>query len=113
MAIHGTTIKLLTKTQVGVDGFDNPIYEYNDTCEYVENVLIGQPTPQERIDELNLTGRMIVFILGIPKGDTHDWENQIVEFWGERYKTFGIPEQGIEENIPLSWHKKVKCERYE
>ena len=104
-------ITLLTKTQVGVDPFNAPVYEW--TSETVDNVLVGEPSAQERIDELNLTGRSIAYTLGIPKGDTHNWENQIVEFFGERFKTYGIPDFGIEANIPLSWHKKVKCERYE
>lgn len=109
--IQGMTITLHERTQTGVNDFNEPVYEV--TTERVENVLVGQPTAQERIDELTLTGRAIEYVLGIPKGDTHNWENQIVEFFGHKFKTFGIPEQGIEANIPLSWHKKVKCERYE
>jgi len=108
--IHGTTITLYSKTQVGVNRFNEPIYE--ETAEDVNNVLVAQPTAQERIDEMTLTGRAIEYVLGIPKGDEHDWENQIVEFFGHKFRTFGIPEMGIEENVPLQWHKKVKCERY-
>lgn len=109
--IHGMPITLLMKTQTGSDAFNQPIWTLTPTT--VDNVLVGQPTDQERTDELNLTGRRIEYVLGIPKGDTHNWENQIVEFFGHRFRTFGIPVQGIEENIPLSWHKKVRCERYE
>jgi hypothetical protein len=76
-------------------------------------VLVSSPSAQEVTDTLNLTGRKIEYILGIPKGNTDEWENQIVEFFGHKFISFGIPEQGIEENIPLSWHKKVKVERYE
>jgi hypothetical protein len=76
-------------------------------------VLVAQPSPEEKTAELNLTGRSIQYTLGIPKGDTHNWENQVVEFFGHKFLTYGIPEQGIEANIPLRWHKKVKCERYE
>lgn len=104
-------ITLWNKTQTGVDGFGNPVYTWE--AKTVDNVLVGQPTAEERTNELNLTGRMIAYTLGIPKGNEDDWENQIVEFFGHRFRTFGIPEQGIEANIPLSWHKKVKCERYE
>ena len=104
-------ITLWNKTQTGVDGFGNPVYTWESKT--VDNVLVGQPTAEERTNELNLTGRMIAYTLGIPKGNEDDWENQIVEFFGHRFRTFGIPEQGIEANIPLSWHKKVKCERYE
>ncbi len=104
-------ITLWNKTQTGVDGFGNPVYTWESKT--VDNVLVGQPTAEERTNELNVTGRMIAYTLGIPKGNEDDWENQIVEFFGHRFRTFGIPEQGIEANIPLSWHKKVKCERYE
>lgn len=111
MLIKGTTITLWTKTLKNRDAFNEPIYEW--TSETVDNVLIGEPTPQERIDERTLTGKSIDFTLGIPKGDAHDWEDQIVEFFGHKFLTFGIPAQGIEENIPGPWHKKVKCQRYE
>lgn len=109
--IQGMPITLWNKTQTGVDGFGNPVYTWDSKT--VDNVLVGQPTAEERTNELNLTGRMIAYTLGIPKGNEDEWENQIVEFFGHRFRTFGIPEQGIEANIPLSWHKKVKCERYE
>lgn len=111
MLIKGTTITLWKKTVTEIDGFNEPIYAW--TSEQIDNVLIGEPTPQERIDELTLTGRSIDFTLGIPKGDMHDWEDQIVEFFGHKYLTYGIPAQGIEENVPGPWHKKVKCQRYE
>ena len=110
--IQGITITLLNKVQTGTDGFGRPIYEYV-TGETVDNVLVGEPTPQEYADELNLTGKAIRFIMGIPKGDTHDWTDQVVEFFGHKFRTFGIPAEGIEANIPLAWNKKVKCERYE
>lgn len=109
--IQGIPVILWNKTQTGTDGFGQPVYTW--TSKTVNNVLVGQPTPEERTNELTLTGRSIEFTLGIPKGNTDDWENQIVEFFGHKYLTFGIPEQGIEANIPLSWHKKVKCARYE
>lgn len=109
--IQGMTVTLWNKTQTGVDGFGNPVYTWESKT--VDNVLVGQPTAEERTNELNLTGRMIEYTLGIPKGNEDEWENQIVEFFGHRFRTFGIPEQGIEANIPLSWHKKVKCERYD
>lgn len=111
MAIHGTTISLLTKTQIGTDDFNAPVYAWSE--EEVENVLVGEPTAQERIDDLNLTGRSLAYVLGIPKGDTHNWENQRVRIFGHLYQTYDIPVRGIEANIPLQWHLKVKCERYE
>ena len=109
--IQGMTITLWTKSQTDTDEFNAPVYTW--TSEDVDDVLVAQPSPEERISELNLTGKMIEYTLGIPKGDNHDWEDQIVEFFGHKFITFGIPERGIEENIPLRWHLKVKCERFQ
>ena len=61
----------------------------------------------------SLVGRKEVYTLAIPKGDTHDWENQVIEFWDKTWKSFGSPLEGIESNIPLAWNKKVTVERYE
>lgn len=107
--IKGQTVTLYEKTETGVDEFGAPIYTRQPVP--VENVLIGQPTAEELTSELNLTGRRISYVLGIPKGDAHQWENQLVEFFGETFRTFGAIERGIEENVPGPWHFKIKCER--
>ena len=65
--IKGITVTLWTKTQTGTDSLNQPVYEWNS--EQVDNVLVGQPTPEERLTELNLSGRAIEYTLGIPKGD--------------------------------------------
>ena len=109
--IQGTTVTLWNKTQTGSNAFGEPIYSW--TSKEVENVLVSRPSAEEVTDTLNLTGRKIEYILGIPKGNTDEWENQIIEFFGHKFISFGIPEQGIEANIPLAWHKKVRVERYE
>lgn len=109
--IQGMTVTLWNKTQIGTDEFNQPVYGWASFN--VDNVLVGLPSPEERTEELNTTGKMIAYTLGIPKGDSHEWQDQIVEFFGRKFKTFGIPERGIEANIPLQWHLKVKCERYE
>ena len=107
------TVRLWTKTQTGTDAFNTPVYNWD--YEDVANVLVGEPSPEEKTAEQNLTGRSIAYTLGIPKGDTHNWENQIVEFFGKKFMTYGIPVEGVEANLPrqLPWHKKVNCERYE
>ena len=109
--IRGMTITLWKKSQTSTDSFNEPVYEW--TSEAVADVLVASPAAEEVTDELNSSGKRIEYLLGIPKGDAHDWEDQIVEFFGHKFKTFGIPEQGIEANVPTRWHKKVKCERYE
>lgn len=109
--MRGVTIILYNKVQTGVDAFNRPVYE--DVATTVDNVLIGEPTTEDVINELNLTGKHLAYTLAIPKGDTHEWNDRKVEFFGEVFHTYGEPTQGIEHLIPLSWNKKVKVERYE
>lgn len=108
--IKGISVKLKVQTQTGVDGFGRPNYE--DSWELVDNVLVGEPSSDDVISELNLSGKRIAYTLAIPKGDTHAWEDTEVEFFGRKFCTIGFPIEGIEENLPLSWNKKVKVERY-
>ena len=108
--IKGMTVMLHEKAQTGVDAFNRPIYEEMDTP--VDNVLVGEPTAEDVTNELNLSGKRIAYVLALPKGDTHEWHDREVSFWGQRFKVIGFPTQGIEENIPLSWNKKVKVERH-
>lgn len=109
--MRGIAITLYDKVQTGVDAFNRPVYE--DVATTVDNVLIGEPTTEDVINELNLTGKHLAYTLAIPKGDTHEWNDRKVEFFGEVFRTYGEPTQGIEHLIPLSWNKKVKVERYE
>lgn len=109
--LKGITVTLLSRQQTGTDPFGNPILE--DVEISVENVLVSPTSSEEVLNQQNLTGRTAVYTLAIPKGDTNEWENQEVRFFGERWKVFGIPLQGIDEMIPLKWNKKVMVERYE
>ena len=108
--LKGITVTLITKTQTGTDPFGAPIYTETET--EVENVLVAPTSTTEVLDRLALTGRKAVYTLAIPKGDENTWENQEVRFLGERWRAFGIPEQGIDDLIPLDWNKKVTVERY-
>lgn len=109
--LKGITVTLINKQQTGVDPFNAPIY--TDAEIQVENVLVAPTSSDDMVNQLNLTGRKAVYTLAIPKGDTNTWENQEVRFFGERWRVFGIPLQGIDDLIPLSWNKKVTVERYE
>ena len=109
--MRGIAITLYDKVQTGVDAFNRPVYE--DVATTIGNVLIGEPTTEDVINELNLTGKHLAYTLAIPKGDAHEWNDRKVEFFGEVFRTYGEPTQGIEHLIPLSWNKKVKVERYE
>lgn len=108
--MRGITVILYDKVQIGMDDFNRPIYE--DVPLNIENVLIGEPTTDQIVDELNLSGKRLAYTLAIPKGDSHEWTDRKVEFFGEVFRTFGKPTQGIDHLIPLDWNKKVKVERY-
>ena len=95
--LKGIDIILYEKTKTGEDGFHDPIYEESPVT--VHNV--------------QLTGRRIAYTLAIPKGDTHNWDNVRVAFFGQTFRTCGGAVQGIEAMIPLRWNKKVQVERYE
>ena len=108
--MKGITITLHQRVQTGVDRFNAPIYEDADIA--VDNVLIGEPATEQVTEDLNLYGKRLAYVLAIPKGDDHDWTDVDVSFFGERFRTYGEPTQGIDQLIPLSWNKKVKVERY-
>ena len=109
--IKGIEIILIEKDKTGSDPFGNPINEYSEIV--VENVLVSPTLSDDVVNQLNLTGRKAVYTLAIPKGDKNDWENKEVKFLNQRWRTFGIPLEGIEDLIPLDWNKKVMVERYE
>ena len=109
--LTGITVTLYDKTQTGTDPLGAPIYE--ETPIQIEDVLVAPTSSQEILDATNLYGKKAVYTLAIPKGDTHEWENRKVSFFGQDWKTFGIPLEGIECDIPLRWNKKVTVEKYE
>lgn len=109
--IKGIRVKLHTRVENGADAFNRPTY--TDSTVYVDNVLVGEPSTSEIIENKDLYGKRLAYTLAIPKGDTNEWENTTVEFFGEKFRTFGDVIQGIEENIPLSWNKKIMVERFE
>ena len=109
--LRGIDVVLYTKNKVGEDEFGAPVYE--ELPEVVNDVLVGEPEGSDVTDTLNLTGKRLAYTLAIPKGDTHEWRDRKVEFFGRKFRTFGEPVEGVEGMIPLRWNKKVKVERYE
>lgn len=109
--LKGITVTLISKQQTGTDPFGSPIY--SDVEVNVDNVLVAPTSSDDVVNQQSLTGRKAVYTLAIPKGNTHNWENVEVLFFNQRWKTFGIPTEGVDELIPLSWNKKVMVERYE
>lgn len=113
--IRGTDVTLYEEILVDTLPSGEPVYETVPVV--VGNVLVGEPTTDEIVNSTNLFGKNINFMLGIPKGDQHDWTNKRVDFtdaYGRthRLQTFGYPITGIEANIPGPWHMKVRCAVY-
>lgn len=109
--MRGASVRLHVREQIGVDALNDPVFNHYTVD--VANVLIGQPTTDEITSSIDLYGKRIEYMLGIPKGDEHDWEDALVEFFGRTWQTFGATIQGIEANVPTPWHRKVRVARYE
>ena len=109
--IHGMQITLIDKQVVSTDPFGSPVVK--DVEITIDNVIVAPATTEDVTSQMSVTGKKISYTLGIPKGDMNDWENKEVRFFGKRWRTVGIPLEGIEELIPLEWNKKVMVERYE
>ena len=109
--ITGITVTLVNQTQTGTDPFGNPVFTETETP--VDNVLVAPASTDDVTTSVSLYGRMARYTMAIPKGDTHEWENQKVSFFGSTWRVFGLPMTGIEANIPLSWNTKYYLERYE
>jgi len=105
------TVKLITHKQTGTDEFNAPIYE--DVEIPVSGVVVGSPTFDQQVSELNLTGKHLAFVLGIPKGDINNWEDSAVIIRGKKFKTYGPTLEQTPANVPLRWNKQVKVELYE
>ena len=110
--MNGITVTLYDRNAVGLDTLNTPIY--TETAVTVDNVLVAPMSSEEVLQTYTLTGRKAVYQMAIPKGDSHEWTaGKKVSFFGEDWRIIGLPEEGIEHLIPLSWNKKVKVERYE
>ena len=103
------TVQLVVKTEEGTDPFGAPI----ETEEIIDvpGCLVGQPSSDQITQTLEMYGKKIAYVVGVPKGDTNKWYDTELIIWGDRYRTIGFPETGIQENIPLKWGQNVKVER--
>lgn len=109
--IKGIKVILIDRKEVGTDPFGTSIFE--DIEIPVDNVLVVPANSDDVINQLNLTGKKAEYLLGIPKGDLNVWENKEVIFFGKKWRTIGIAQEGMVHHIPLDWNKKIGVERYE
>ena len=109
--LKGISVTLVDKVETGEDDFGHPIFEDKEIV--VENVLVAPTSTQDVLNKLSITGKKAVYTIAIPKGDSNNWENREVKFFERKWRTIGLPEEGIEAMIPLQWNKKVMVEAYE
>lgn len=110
--IQGMTVTLINLVDTGTrDSFNHPISI--ETRVEIDDVLIAPISSDDILNNTSLDGHKAVYTLAIPKTDNHTWTNAIVEFHGRKWHVIGFPIEGIEENIPLRWNKKVTVEAYE
>lgn len=109
--IKGIDVELIPETPYDTDPFGRAIKDYFNIIT-VHNVLVAPASTEDVVSQLNLTGKKIVYTLAIPKGDENEWVNARVRFFDKDWRTVGIPQEGIEELIPLGWNKKVMVESY-
>lgn len=109
--IIGTTVTLYEKAPTTTDRFNAPVYA--ETPVMVDNVLIGEPSTEDIAETAALYQTQIRYMLAIPKGDSHTWEGNRVE-WTDpagravKCRVIGRPIAGVEANVPTPWHIKVR-----
>lgn len=113
MTIRGVSIILYETTVTGKDSFNRDIEK--ETAVTIENVVIGQPSSEDVISEINVSGKRIAYTLAIPADDDHEWVNKTVEFYGRKWRTIGVPTQYMVGFMGkrFPWNKQVKVEAYE
>lgn len=109
--IKGMTVILYQKIREGTDAFGAPIWK--EMPVQVDDVLVSPTTSQDIESSTKLYGKFGAYTLGIPKGDSHQWEDSRVEFFGRIWRTVGMLQRGIEANVPTRWHGKIQVEAYE
>ena len=109
--LKGIDVTLLEKTKSGIDKYNRPIYTTVPVV--IHDVLVAPTSTDEQRESLEMDNRRAIYTLAIPKTDTHTWEGQKVEFFGETWDVIGIPTKGIDHLIPLKWNMKVRVARNE
>lgn len=110
--IKGITVTLISKVDSGKrDTFYHPVYE--EKREEISDVLVAPASSTDLPANIDLSTAKTVYTMAIPKGDTHQWRGQEVEFFNSRWKVIGDVLEGIEDNIPLRWNRKVTVEKCE
>ena len=110
--IKGITVTLYEPVTAGRDAFNRELRELVPVL--VENVLVApvESSVSPKPGTTELSPKEEAYLLGIPKGDTHVWEDRDVAFFGKRFHSESFAREGIDALIPLSWNRKILVKRY-
>lgn len=108
--IQGIRVILYDRAQTGTDAFSAPVYDENPVS--VDNVLVCPVSAEAVTEGIQMYGKRAEYELCIPKENTNVWEDRTVEFFGQKWRTFGPALEWIGANVPLGWNKRIKVERY-
>ena len=108
--LEGIPVILYDKVQTGTDALNTSVFQ--EIPVVVENVLVCPVSADGIVGDNQPEGKQAEYELCIPKKNTNVWENRVVEFYGKKWRTFGIPLQWQESMVPGIWNRKVKVESY-
>ena len=114
--VKGLDVTLYEKTKTGEDEFGADIYE--EVPVVVKNVFV-QPVNDDAVvsvvKNIEIAGTHNSYVLHIPKGDTHKWEDSKVYLplpYDTTVKTYSTGLIFRSELAPLDWNKQIKAEIY-
>lgn len=102
----GETVTITQRSEVGRDGFNNPIFE--DTETDVENVLVAPATGDDVIESVRPEGSEVKYTLYFPKTFVGKLENERVKVRGDWLDVIGCPDCFDLNNCPTDWNMVVK-----
>lgn len=113
MLIPTESVVLHTLTESTEDDFGRTAYTETDVD--VNGVIVGSPESSDVESAIEVYGKRIAYVIGIPKGDTNTWEDCDVTIRGRKFHTIGIPVQYTAGAMPDWWpcDKKIGVEAYE
>lgn len=102
----GETVVVLDRKQVGVDGFNNPIWE--DEPVNVANVLVAPVDGEDNIATTRPEGTRVRYTLYFPKTFEDELEGLKIIVRGEQLRVIGKPDHYDPVNCPTKWWQVVK-----
>lgn len=108
--LHGIPVVLHQRIQTGTNSLNEPVFKTEPVT--VENVLVYPATADDVTNTQQIYGKRASYTVGIPKGDAHQWEDAVIEFFGRKWHTVGIVQYGISDLVPLEWNGKIIVETF-